>query len=141
MSRMPGRTGQAAASAAPQGAVHAALKPNVCPRCRKYSQHGWAVQHYESVNCRVRCWRNEKEAQGLRHAKMSDRALLDALKIPYEISPCEPKQGQCLYIDAEVHKVLSKTKFRIPSLAGSVWIKRPAWLIERWLREYADRRQ
>lgn len=101
-------------------------------------RHKWDDTHYVSLNCRMRRWRKEMDAKGWKHAKLSRRKTFDVLHIPYEISPNEPKQGQVLYVNGEVHQILKKSKVYVDTFSGRVWVKRPEWLIERWLREAKD---
>jgi hypothetical protein len=101
-------------------------------------RHGLDPTHYVSVNCRVRRWRNEMEAKGWTHAKLSWRKVFDVMHIQYEISPNEPKQGQVLYVNGEINKILKKSRVYVDTFAGRIWVKRPEWLIERWLREAKD---
>lgn len=139
MYRMYRGAGKSAAQAAAASTLPTVLRHGgTCDRCGKEMRHSWDDTHYVSVNCRLRRWRNEMEAKGWKHAKLSWRKVFDAIHIQYEISPTEPKQGQVLYVNAEVHKILKKSKTYIDTFAGRVWIQRPEWLIEKWLREAND---
>ena len=129
--------GQASESLGPGETVHAGLA-DACDRCGKQFVYR-LEKHYESLNCRMRQWCNQMEAKGWRRAKLSNHTSLDVLGIPYEISPCEPKQGQCLYVNPVTYRILAQSKGRIDSLIGPVWVKRPWHMIKRWLREAKDR--
>lgn len=143
MSGLHRGAGKSAAQASVTTALPTVLKSGLrqggtCDRCKKIMHHNWDDTHYVSVNCRSRCWRNEMDAKGWRHAKLSWRRVFDVIHIQYELSPVEPKQGQTLYVNAEVHKILKQSKIYVDTFSGRVWIDRPKWLIETWLREAKD---
>jgi hypothetical protein len=132
-------TGKSASQGSGAAALPSVLRRGgTCDRCGKEMNHNWDDTHYESVNCRLRRWRTEMDAKGWHHAKLSWQKVFDVIRIEYEISPTEPKQGQTLYVNGEVHKILKKSKAYIDTYAGRVWLRRPEWLIEKWLREARD---
>lgn len=55
--------------------------------------------------------------------------------VPYALAPVEPHQGQCIYVPRWVSRILRKEKNCVFTFVGIRWLKRPKWLILRWLAD------
>lgn len=135
MYRMYSRTGQSPSQTSSTLLKALEITPFPCPSCgKKIFQRAHLEGHLQSVNCAVRGWQKRKQEAGWFKAKMSWRSFFDEHGIPYEVAPCLPKQGQCIYVPGYIHDVLRMSRGLVKTFTGFVWVKRPVWLIQRRLK-------